>query len=103
MSASAVLHSMADVQETVRAQAEVTREMRLNAEAFLAENSLTLDDAFKMVIEAASMRMGIPTYWLVTGPESREDIAAVNRGEVTRVASMSDLIAQLETEDDERA
>jgi antitoxin component of RelBE/YafQ-DinJ toxin-antitoxin module len=99
MSASAVLHSISESEETVTAEVKVSRTMKRDAMAFLAEHSLTLDDAFKMVIEAASMRMGVPSYWFGPNDETRESMAASDRGEVKRFSSIKDLMTDLNADD----
>lgn len=81
-------------------QAQVEDDVRSGVEKVLSEQGITLTQAFQIFLERTAQQQAIPTEVFRPNPETIQAIEAGRRGEVRRIGSMRDLIAEVDAEDE---
>lgn len=80
-------------------RARVDARVKEEATAIYAAAGLTLSDAFRMMLMRTVAERALPFDPLVPSQETVEAIKAVRRGEVVKVGSIEDLLADLHADD----
>lgn len=79
--------------------AEVDESLKLKAEAIFADAGLSLSEAFRLLLLRAVEDHTVPFNPLVPNEATKEAMRAVDRGEVVRVGSIEDLMAEFHAQD----
>lgn len=77
-------------------RARINKKIKLDASAVLAAIGLTASDAYRMMMTRIAIEKALPFNPLVPNKETVEAMKAARRGEVTRVASITDLFKDLD-------